>query len=83
MNSAAVLPQEVEINYLLTESELYKEIIKLRPGCIEQAIAWLFLGVSMSYIVYICIYIYIVYMSYTGETCQCGGQWAYGVHTCI
>ena len=30
-----------------------------------------------------CIYLYIVYMPYTGETSQCGGQSVYGVYTCI
>ena len=30
-----------------------------------------------------CIYLYIVYMPYTGETSQCGGQCVYGVYTCI
>ena len=30
-----------------------------------------------------CIYLYIVYMPYTGETSQCGGQCVYGAYTCI
>ena len=30
-----------------------------------------------------CIYLYIVYMPYTGETSQCAGECVYGVHTCI
>ena len=30
-----------------------------------------------------CIYLYIVYMPYTGETSQFGGQSVYGVYTCI
>ena len=30
-----------------------------------------------------CICLYIVYMPYTGETSQCGGQCVYGVYTCI
>ena len=28
-----------------------------------------------------CIYLYIVYMPYIGETSQCGGQCVYGVYT--
>ena len=28
-----------------------------------------------------CIYLYIVYIPYTGETSQCGGQCVYGVYT--
>ena len=30
-----------------------------------------------------CIYLYIVYMPYTGETSQFAGQCVYGVYTCI